>query len=514
MRVNPMLFGYNLECTRRVGYGGLYAEMLVNRKFASGTEGFYPVEIDGLSGWGQSTELICLQAGKTYELRAYGGEKIRMRLRAEHGMGVLFECEGGYARFTASTTYYHARFEAVSDAPLTCVSLRPADALFGCRKDVLDLIKSLKPAFLRVPGGCFAEIYNWKDGLLPVDDRPSIMDGGLTFVMSASCGNDAYELGIDEYAAICRYVGAEMEFTVRLSENTPQDAAELVEYCNGGADTPMGRLRCDRGHPEPYNVKTWCVGNELAFFGRGGLKEADTAAAANDEFARAMKKADPSIRLVSSTGNIHEWDERFVKCAREIQMCAHHFYLVEEVPNATLQQALTAAEEVTLPRLRKARSILGDAPLRFDEWNLLWGSWGCALSAVYAASMLHVLIRHTEELKLDGAAYFTPVNEGAIRVYPDHAALAPDGEVFLRMARHAGGEVVSCPDLPTAIRTRHEGYDYMSVCNPSADNPMKLTGAAGEYEILIPEGDGIRMEKGTGELSGLPPASVAWITIR
>lgn len=512
MIVSPKLFGYNLECTRRVGYGGLYAEMLQNGKFHAGTQAFYPVSFDGMEGWGQYTERLQVTTGQTYDLTAIGGETVHIRLMTEFGTE-LFSCQSSHAQFTSRFTLQNIRFEAVSSDNLRYVSMRPADAFHGCRRDVLDALKALRPGFLRVPGGCFAERYVWKDGLLPIGDRPVITDGGNHILFSSSFGQDTYELNIDDYAAICRYVGAEMAFTVRLSDNDPQDAADLVEYCNGDLSTPYGALRAARGYLEPYNVKTWYIGNELAYLSTSVLSDASHACTVNDQFVEAMRKVDPSIRTVVSTGNFSDWDTAFVKAARQIDLCSHHYYLLDTHPEADLALALRAANEITLPRLEHASSCIGHKRMCFDEWNLRWGAWGSAVSALYAAGVTIMVLRNAERLNIDCASYFAPVNEGAIRVYPDMVRLAPDGEILKRMALHANGTLCDTAD-ECSVETKHDGWRYYSVYNPSADNEKSVLPMKGEYELLIPLGDQLDITSGEGVLDKLPPAAVAFIRIK
>ena len=511
MKVSPKLFGYNLECTRRVGYGGLYAEMIQNGKLHAGTEGFYPVEWNGMKGWGQCSERIHLRAGHTYELCVLGGEKTRLRLLTEYGW-LLFEAEGPRARFTSPFTIAHARFEAVSNGAIRYLSMQPADSFHGCRRDVLDAIRELRPATIRVPGGCFAERYRWKDGFLPVEERPVITDGGLKLLFSANNGYDGHELNVDDYAAICRCVNAEMEYTVRLNDNEPQDAADLVEYCNGGPQTRYGAMRIARGYAEPYNVKTWYIGNEIAWLQKSDLRNADFACGVNDRFVKAMRSMDPTIRTVASTGNEPDWDVLFVKTAKEVDLCGHHYYLHDTHPDVDLGLAGRAANEITLPRLEKAREILGDRPMRFDEWNLRWGCFGSGGSALYAAGVLCMLIHNAQRLNLDGASYFALVNEGPIRVYPDHVALAPDGEVFKRMATHIGGTLLPGEDA-CSVTTEHDGYRYTTVYNASTETE-KAIHIAGCYEVLTPDGDNIQLRRNDGLLTSLPPATMAFIHTR
>lgn len=504
MIVSSKLFGYNLECTRHVGYGGIYAEMIQNGKFYAGTKGFYPISFDGMDGLGQCTERLQLTTGKTYELTALGGDVVHMRLLTEYG-AELFSCQSSHAIFTSRFTLQNVRFEVASSCALRYVSVIPTDAFHRCRRDVLDALKELHPGSLRVPGGCFAERYKWKDGLLPIEDRSVITDGGNRILFSGSFGYDGHELNVDDYAAICRYVGADMEFTVRLSDNEPQDAADLVEYCNGDISTTYGALRTARGYPEPYNIKTWYIGNELAY-----LSDANHICTVNDQFVQAMRKVDPTIRTVASTGNLPEWDEIFVNQADCTNLCAQHHYLFDTYFEPDLALALRSANEITLPHLERASRCIGCRRMCFDEWNLRWGTWGSTVSALYAAGVLTMVMRNADRLNIDSASYFAPVNEGAIRVYTDIVRLTPDGEVLKRMALHAGGILCYTAD-DCSVETQHDGWHYYSVYNPSVEVEKSLSTPEGTYEILIPIGDKFQNICGNGVLQKLPPAAIAFI---
>jgi len=504
-KCSPKLFGYNLECTRRVGYGGLYAEMIYNNRLLNDAKGFYEVEIDGLKGLGQCTERLQLLSKKAYEWKVLAGKNTKIRVRTEYGRE-LFHADGAEGCFTSKYHCQSARFEVVSDAPIRYISLKPVDAWHGCRKDVLEKIKELRPTAIRVPGGCYAETeYTWLDGLKPIEERKPIPAGGLDLLFSANEAYDGHELNIDDYAAICRYVDTEMQYTIGLRYGNPEEAAALVEYCNGDSDTQYGALRASRGYAEPYNVRIWYVGNELGY----GVST-EEAAKKNDIFTEAMLKADPTIRTVSSTGNFDDWDEEFLKRAKCVDMCACHYYMIQGGPDWDLNYVLNTAGDVLLERLRQAKVRYDGKSMLLDEWNLCWGCSGDSASALYAACVMTLLIRYAEELNIEGASYFALINEGLIRVYPDHVCLAPDGEVLKRMVIHAGGELELNEDK-TYVKTIHEGFEYISVYNNSVDTEKLLSGIEGTYEILTPNGVWMNIYSGEGELKTLPPAAVAFI---
>ena len=504
---SPKLFGNNLECTRRLGYGGLYAEMIYNSRIQNNAAGFYETELNGMKGLGQSQQWLHLQPGKTYEWNVVAGEHVTVRVMPEFRRYVLFEGTGAKGTFTVQFNMPFARFEVYSDGPISYISLKPADHFHNCRRDVLDAIKEMHPKTIRLPGGIFAEKTDWKDGLKPIEERHPIDHDGKAILFCCHENYDSHELNIDDYAAICDYVGAEMEVTVRLTFCDLQDAADLVEYCNGDVTTPYGALRAERGHAEPYNVRTWYVGNEVTYVAGVGL---DNAIRLNDECTEAMLKVDPTIRTVVSTGNSEDWDDVFLSRAKQVDMCAVHDYMRGNIPEWNTEQMLRAAEEILYPKLKRQSIRSGGKPVVLDEWNMHWGWWGDCVSGLYAAAALTMLIRHMEELNLYGASYFALVNEGTVRAYTDHATLSPDGEVMKRMADHADGEIVTGED-PAWVKTRHEGYSFISVYNPSATEEKVLTDVDGDYEILEADGVNFKITGGTGVLTKLPPLSVAFI---
>jgi len=195
------------------------------------------------------------------------------------------------ARSPADAVY---RFAVTADSPgqfvLGRVLLRPADHLAGADPDVVRLLKESRLPLLRWPGGNFVSAYHWEDGTGPVDARP-------TRPNYAWGGVEPNLFGTDEFLAFCRAVGCEPMICTNAGSGTPEEAARWIEYCNGPADSPLGKRRVANGHPEPYHVRHWEVGNEL--WGRW-QSHWTTAAGYVDrygQFRKAMLAADPTIRL-------------------------------------------------------------------------------------------------------------------------------------------------------------------------------------------------------------------------
>ena len=126
----------------------------------------------------------------------------------------------------------------------------------GFRSDVINLVKDLNVALVRYPGGNFLSGYNWKDGIGPKDKRPVRLDRAWHTI-------EPNEVGIDEFVDWAKKSGTEVLAAVNMGTGTPQDAGDMVEYCNYPGGTYWSDLRIANGHKDPHNIKYWCVGNEM-----------------------------------------------------------------------------------------------------------------------------------------------------------------------------------------------------------------------------------------------------------
>ena len=249
---------------------------------------------------GISQDGFYLTQGAGYKLhlhmRGTGGVKVWASLRGDGGLiagPVLLghadsDWKGADAVLRANRTTRNAtltiEFEGPGSLWLDRISLIGEDAVLGLwRPDVIRALKAENPGVVRF-GGSMIEVYEWDKSIGPWDQR-------VPYTTGPWGGQEPNFVGIEEFAQIARYVGAEPLICIRWSGKTPDDAAAEVEYMNGSADTKWGGLRAQNGHPEPYKVKYWQIGNEV-----GGSQYDDSVRA----FAEAMRKADPSIKILSS----------------------------------------------------------------------------------------------------------------------------------------------------------------------------------------------------------------------
>jgi len=204
------------------------------------------------------------------------------------------------------------------------VSLIPGDAVDGVRRDVFEKVKALKPAFLRWPGGNVAQDYRWLWGVGPRDERVTWAN------LSWRNEPEPSDFGTDEYIRFARATGAEPTITVNVEGRGAgvEEAAAWVEYCNGAATSRYGSMRALNGHPAPYNVKIWEIGNEIWGPWVRGHSNAETYARNYNRYVKAMRAVDPSIKFIAVGDNDMNWNRTVLKVAGpQIDYLAiHHYY--------------------------------------------------------------------------------------------------------------------------------------------------------------------------------------------
>jgi alpha-N-arabinofuranosidase len=295
----------------------------------------------------------------------------------------------------------HARlvflFEGAGRLWVDQVSLVPGDAVGGVRADVEARVAALRPAFLRWPGGNVAQDYHWTWGVGPRDGRPVWVN--LSWKNEPEPG----DIGTDEFIAFSRRVGAEPSITVNVEGRgaTAEEAAAWVEYCNGPATSRYGAMRAANGHPEPYRVKYWELGNEIWGDWVRGHSDAQTYARNAVRYAQAMHAVDPTIQLIAVGDNDMSWNRTVLRTAgRSIDYLAiHHYYGRKEMAEDARN---LMARPLHYERFYRevAKAVEEEAPGR--PIRLVINEWGLDLpetrqhsmeAALYGARLMNVFER-------------------------------------------------------------------------------------------------------------------------
>lgn len=221
-----------------------------------------------------------------------------------------------------------ARFAILLDGQGTVwidqASLIPGDAVDDVRADVFEKIKQVRPAFIRWPGGNVAQDYHWQWGVGPRDARPTWINLSWRNELEPS------DFGTAEFIRLARNVSAEPSITVNVEGRgaTAEEAAAWVEYCNGPATSTYGAMRARDGHPDPYHVIFWEIGNEIWGDWVRGHSDAETYARNLTRYVSAMRAVDPSIKVIAVGDNDMGWNRTVLQRAGERldYLAIHHYY--------------------------------------------------------------------------------------------------------------------------------------------------------------------------------------------
>jgi alpha-N-arabinofuranosidase len=288
----------------------------------------------------------------------------------------------------------------------------------GHRTDVLAALRALHLPLLRWPGGNFASGYHWQDGIGPVEQRPRRLN--LSWLMEES-----NRFGTDEFIRYCRLLNAEPYLCVNLGSGMLDEAQAWVEYCNGTGNTSWANLRRQHGHPEPYRVTYWGLGNELYGSWQIGAVSAEDYVKRAREAAKLMKWTDPSIKLVScGQAGWNDWDRVVLEgLAPYIDFHSIHLYTGSPgyYPNVfaphQAERALRICQGM-IEQVRYEQRIQHPIRVAYDEWNVWYRERGpgSALEEQYdlsdalaVAAYLNSFIRHCRTVGIANLAQMVNV---------------------------------------------------------------------------------------------------------
>ena len=396
----------------------------------------------------------------------------------------------------------------------------------GMRKDIVEALRKIHLPVLRWPGGCFADEYHWEDGIGPKENRRRMVNTNWGSVVEDN------SFGTHEFLELCRQIGCEPYINANVGSGTVREMAEWVEYLNQGADSSLARRRAQNGHPEPFNVKYWGVGNEN--WGCGGNMRPEYYA---DEFRRYQTYCRTycghqlyRIACGPSVNDYHWMEVLMERAGKYMDGISLHHYTVpgpwekkgsatvfdEEKYYYTLQRA-DYMEEL----LRNHISIMD----RFDPEKRIglivdeWGTWydvepgtnpgflyqqNTMRDAMVAAMTLHIFMRHCDRIHMANLAQLINVLQALILTDGEKMLCTPTYHVFDLLQDHMDASFLSCSTscdtLPQGVRqisasaSEKNGRFTVTLANLSMTRTEEVTlrldgwqGGACEARILTEE---------------------------
>lgn len=548
--MNPLIFGHFVEFMRDCIDGGMWAQLLKNRGFDKRKEipaGVVDANPEVAEGWirtgakntfeigldakesiakdGYAQRINCYNAydgyvgiaqeGLYFEAKEYEGYiwmkssqgarvEICIRERGRKLFSETFCVDRQWKKYEFSFCpdketdrgVFEIALSEEGEVWLDSASLMPADRISGIWKEVFEHICALKPPIIRYPGGCFADCYHFEDGIGAIDTRPYRMNrhwGGYT----------DNSFGTDEFVAFCRKVGCEPMICVNFGSGTPQEAANWVEYCNGSADTVYGKMRADAGHPEPYHIKYWDIGNEIFGDWEIGHSSAEDYAKKYMEFYRAMKEKDESIVFMVCGGDGDDRSQRWNEAVRKrvgdnMHALCLHMYALKSMngrkhDNRAVYYAAVGSVKKYEEILRESYQLINEKSEKHIQAAVTEYNLGTIVdsyreqtleAAVFNAGMLNMFMRNCEKLLMCNYSDLVNGWPGGCIVSRDGHAFGTGSYYVLKMYAESGLKKVLDVETDSPVFSTSETIGNVE---PLRDVPLvdAAAGVDGDGELVL-----------------------------
>ncbi len=188
----------------------------------------------------------------------------------------------------------------------------------GLRSALIDKMRAIHAPVVRWPGGCFADSYDWRDGIGPRSNRPrhaNFWTDDYPKALQTQNIPQVYEpntFGTSDFVRFCKLCGAEPYIAANVRSLTPLDFDHWVEYCNSPrGTTTLAETRASDGSAEPFDVRYWGVGNES--WGCGGNFDPEDYAIEFKRYTTWVPTFGAPLRFVASGPNSDEqaWTRGF-----------------------------------------------------------------------------------------------------------------------------------------------------------------------------------------------------------
>lgn len=329
----------------------------------------------------------------------------------------------------------------------------PVEKQDRIRMDVVNALKKIKIPDLRWPGGCFADEYHWRDGIGPRDKRPKMVNtnwGNVT---------DDNSFGTHEFLKLCELIGCEPYIAGNVGSGTVEEMAKWVEYLNLDGESTMAQLRAQNGHPAPYKVTFWGVGNES--WGCGGNMTPEFYANQYKRYAvYARNYPGAQLKKIASGPNAddYNWTEVMMKnVGQDMWGLSLHYYTVP-TGNWGHKGSATKFDEKeyfgTMVNCLKMEELVNKHSAIMDKYDpdkhvaLVvdeWGIWtdvepgtnpgflyqqNSLRDALLAATTLNIFNNHCDRVKMANLAQTVNVLQSLILTDKDKMLLTPTYHIF------------------------------------------------------------------------------------
>lgn len=389
----------------------------------------------------------------------------------------------------------------------------------GIRSDVVGALKNIRVPIVRWPGGCFAEYYNWLDGIGPKENRKCIVNtswGGVT---------EDNAFGTHEFLDFCEQVGCEPYITGNICAGNPRELSDWLDYVNFAGKSPMSDLRRANGREEPWKVSYVGIGNEN--WGGGGNMRPEYYADLFRQFASYIRRNNRGLYTVAcgANGADYEWTEKLMQLVgRRMNGLALHFYTMPEYYRnierwpwekkgpatgfdlGNYYRTLTRTLDMD-PLIERTQAIMDiyDPERKVDLVVDEWGAWhlpepgtnpgflfqqNTMRDAIVAAVNLNIFNKYSERVTMANLAQMVNVIQSVVLTKGPEMVLTPTYHVFdlykghqdaTRIESHVqqdlvGTEETQVPALHASASVDAQGTVHVTVANLCATEAQNIRG--------------------------------------
>ena len=385
----------------------------------------------------------------------------------------------------------------------------------GIRKDIVDALKEIKVPVLRWPGGCFADEYNWMDGIGPRDKRPKMINtnwGGIT---------EDNSFGTHEFLELCNLIGCQPYITGNVGSGTVKELSQWVEYVNSNNVSPMTDLRKKNGREKSWGVKYWGIGNES--WGCGGNMTPQYYADQVRRYGTFMHNyGDNKLFKIASGPNSddYNWTKVLMKeDANYINGLSLHYYAWAN------QRTATDFDEGgwfdIMKKTLKMEELIEKHSAIMDKYDPLkrvalvvdeWGTWykvepgtnpgflyqqNTMRDAIAAACNLNIFNNHCDRVRMTNIAQVVNVLQAMIFTKGDKMILTPTYWVYDLYKVHQDAMMIpvkvssseyeysgdKLPAVNCSASIDSTGKIHISLCNIDPDKPESVNVSLESFKV-------------------------------
>lgn len=382
----------------------------------------------------------------------------------------------------------------------------------GYRTDVLTALQELEIPNIRWPGGCFADEYDWRDGIGPRSERPKRVNTHWGMVIEDN------SFGTHEFLRLTELLGAEPYISANVGSGTPAEMQDWIEYMTFGGDSELANLRRENGREDPWKIKFFGIGNES--WGCGGNMRAEYYADLYRRFQTYAKNYSGNDLYKIASGwsdSRYEWTETLMREAgRQMDAISLHYYTIAGPSWGDKRPSVGFGEDVYFSGIRKARFLdrfIEGHATRMDKYDPEkrvalavdeWGIWTDPLpgtnpgfleqqnsmrDAIIAAVSLDILNSHADRVRIANIAQTVNVLQAMIRTQGDQMLKTPTYHVFHMYKPHMDAMLLpthvesvdytydgtSIPAISTTVSMDDEGTVHITASNADPHNAREVT---------------------------------------